>query len=125
MFSFVGQVRPAIFHLRDLHPPSSQDHGAVNPFDPDIETLRTECFELVHWSRRDPRIFFNLGSRFSSSACGPARQVPTSGRRDPRRLREAGQELLIALPVSRRTMLRMAAFASSRVASTATVAAPR
>ena len=45
------------------------------------------------------------------------RQVGTSRRRDARRFGQPRQERRIVLPVSRRTMLRNAAFASRAVAS--------
>ena len=67
MLSFVGQVRPAIFHLRDL---------------------RVGI----------PRIFPIFVRGFLLALAVQARQLRARGRRDPRRLRETGQELLIALP---------------------------
>ena len=67
MLSFVGQVRPAIFHLRDL---------------------RVGI----------PRIFPIFVRGFLLALAVQARQVLARGSRDPRRLREPGQELLIALP---------------------------
>src|ERR1700685_104786 len=67
MLGFVGQVRSAIFHLRDLRV----------------------------WIPRMLPVFVR---GFLLALAVQARQVRARGSRDPRRLRETGQELLIALP---------------------------
>jgi hypothetical protein len=67
VLGFVGQVRPAIFHLRDLR-------------------------VGIPW------IFPIFVRGFLLALAVQARQLRARGRRDSRRLRETGQELLVVLP---------------------------